>query len=236
MVKITVVYDNNHYSHDLKPDWGFACVIETPDKTILFDTGADGSILLENMKAAGINVSDIDVVVISHNHYDHTGGLCAFLIENPDAEVMISASFPESFKSESEANCSKLLEVKGPQKICDGVFVSGEIEAAVSEQCLIVKAKGCSVVITGCAHPGIVQMVEKSREIVGNKNFFVLGGFHLYKASRSSLDSVVNQLEHVGVVGWGPCHCSGDAIREILQQRYQGQYFEVGTGKVLEFD
>jgi len=230
---MTVVYDNNPYSQDLKEDWGFACVIETPHKTILFDTGADGTILLDNMSKKGINTSKIDVVVISHDHYDHTGGLQAFLNENSDVTVLLPASFPESFKDNVRDKGARLLEVKEAQKICDGVFTSGEIDAAIKEQCLIVETKDCFVVVTGCAHPGIVKMVKKSRDVVGDNRFFVLGGFHLFKDSKTSITKVIDQLEGMGVVGWGPCHCSGDAIREYLKHRYPQGYVEVGVGKVI---
>jgi len=217
LIKITVVYDNNPYSKDLKADWGFACVIETSDKTILFDTGADGAILLDNMNKIGINASNIDSVVISHDHYDHIGGLQAFLNKNPNAEILLPASCPES------------------KKICDGIFVSGEIDGTCKEQCLIVETKDCFVVITGCAHPGIVKMVEKSRDIVGDNSFFVLGGFHLFKEPKALIAEIVDELDKIGVVGWGPCHCSGDVIREYLRRRYKQQYVEVGVGKVLSF-
>lgn len=233
MVTVRVVYDNNPYAEDLKADWGFACVIETPSKVILFDTGADGAILLENMSKMNVKISDIDSIVISHDHYDHTGGLQTFLSEKSDVEVMIPASFSESFKDDVRRNGAQLIEVKESQEICDGVFVSGEIDGAIKEQCLIVETKDCFTVVTGCAHPGIVKMVEEARKIVGNKRFFVLGGFHLFKDSKPSIVGVVEQLERMDVVGWGPCHCSGDDIREYLKQRYKQQYVDVGVGKVL---
>jgi len=75
-VKVTIIYDNEAKLPGLKADWRFSCLIESRDapKT-LFDTGASGAILLHNMRELGLDPSAIDIVVISHPHADHTGGL-----------------------------------------------------------------------------------------------------------------------------------------------------------------
>ena len=76
-MKLTIVYDNDIYKKDmgLKADWGFSCLIETEGEAILFDTGAKGEILLENMEILGVNPKSISKIVISHEHWDHNGGL-----------------------------------------------------------------------------------------------------------------------------------------------------------------
>ena len=74
-VTIVVVYDNYQVNSNLSPAWGFGCVIRTPTQDILFDTGGDSSILLSNMEKMNIDPKDIDIVVISHIHGDHVGGL-----------------------------------------------------------------------------------------------------------------------------------------------------------------
>jgi len=81
-VKIKILYDNTVFQSGLKPDWGFSCLVETPNRTILFDTGSNGSILLENMKKLDIDPLSIDEVFISHPHFDHVGGLSVFLNYN----------------------------------------------------------------------------------------------------------------------------------------------------------
>jgi 7,8-dihydropterin-6-yl-methyl-4-(beta-D-ribofuranosyl)aminobenzene 5'-phosphate synthase len=79
---ITVVYDNNPYIEGLTTSWGFACVIKEAEKTILFDTGGDSAVLLNNMQQLGMDPKEIDVVVLSHIHGDHVGGLNGFLQVN----------------------------------------------------------------------------------------------------------------------------------------------------------
>ena len=77
--------------------WGFSVVISGAEKTILFDTGGS-DVLIENMKKLDIDPGTIDIVIISHNHWDHTGGLDSFLSINPNVTVYAPASFPEEFK------------------------------------------------------------------------------------------------------------------------------------------
>jgi 7,8-dihydropterin-6-yl-methyl-4-(beta-D-ribofuranosyl)aminobenzene 5'-phosphate synthase len=78
-MKLTIVYDNEVKKKELKPGWGFSCLIETKSASILFDTGADSPTLLHNMRELDIDPKNIGTIVISHAHGDHTGGLSGIL-------------------------------------------------------------------------------------------------------------------------------------------------------------
>ena len=84
---ITIIYDNESFRQGLRADWGFACLIEAYGKRILFDTGTDGTLLLENMHALDISPNSIDELFLSHAHFDHIGGMAAFLKENENLKV-----------------------------------------------------------------------------------------------------------------------------------------------------
>ena len=75
-IRITVIYDNNPGMMGLEADWGFSCIIWGLDRTILFDTGQQPSILMSNMAKLGINPKQVELIVLSHEHGDHIGGLC----------------------------------------------------------------------------------------------------------------------------------------------------------------
>ena len=99
-IAITVVYDNNPGAEGLTPAWGFACIIQLPEKTILFDTGGDGRILLGNMRQLNIAPKEIDAIVLSHIHGDHTGGLPSVLRIRSGVAVYIPAGFQTAFKEQ----------------------------------------------------------------------------------------------------------------------------------------
>lgn len=96
---ITIVYDNNRYDERLETAWGFSCLVEGLEKTILFDTGGDSAMLLRNMSKLRIDPQSVDVIVISHIHCDHLGGLSGLLEENNNVTVYLPQSLPESIKN-----------------------------------------------------------------------------------------------------------------------------------------
>jgi len=78
-MKVTIIYDNTAFRKDFQADWGFSALVEIKERKILFDTGANGRILLSNMEKLKINPKEIEDIFISHLHWDHTGGLSSFL-------------------------------------------------------------------------------------------------------------------------------------------------------------
>ena len=131
-MRITIIYDNEVREEGLQADWGFSCLIEAKEvPQILFDTGTSGSILLHNMKILGIDPSAIGIIVISHGHGDHTGGLSSILEVNKDAEIYLPASVGGTLSGR------KVTKVKQPIQICENVFSTGELKG--TEQSLALK-------------------------------------------------------------------------------------------------
>lgn len=96
---IEIIHDNYPCADSMKTAWGFSARVTGPDKTILFDTGSDGTLLLENTAKLQIEPAGIEVVVLSHVHGDHTGGLTGFLKASAHVEVYLPASFPAKVKN-----------------------------------------------------------------------------------------------------------------------------------------
>jgi len=234
-ISITVVFDNYPYRKDLKDSWGFACVVRGAEKTILFDTGGDGAILMGNLEKLKIDPQGVDAVVLSHAHGDHTGGLNAFLRANPRVEVYAPGSFPESFKADVRATGAKLVEVSGALEICDGVWSTGEAGQGVSEESLALRTDRALTLVTGCAHPGIVSIIERAKKLLGGEVLLAMGGFHLRSESEAGLKKIFNRFRELGVQRAGPSHCSGDRTRELFKKEYGEDFVKIGVGYTVHF-
>ena len=180
-IGVTILYNNYVSADGIKSDWGFSCILKGTEKTILFDTGTNGELLLENIEKLKIDANDIEVVVISHNHGDHTGGLLAFLGKNSSISVYLPPSCSDSFVRQVKATGAKVATVDAPVEICKGVHLTGPMGTQIVEQSMIVDTTKGAVVITGCAHPGIIDIVRKSKAILPKETHIVFGGFHLLR-------------------------------------------------------
>jgi len=228
-ITLISVYDNYQVDSKLKTAWGFATLIKTPEELILFDTGGDSEILLSNMEKLGINPLSVKKVVISHIHSDHVGGLEGFLERNSNVTVFIPSSFPQSVKSMIIQKGARLVEVSAPREISDFIYTTGELYAFPPEQSLIIDSRKGLVIITGCAHPGIVNIVKRVKELMKrDKVHLVLGGFHHPPIS------CVKEFKELGVERVAPSHCTGDSVRESFMKEYEENFIEYGVGKVIE--
>jgi 7,8-dihydropterin-6-yl-methyl-4-(beta-D-ribofuranosyl)aminobenzene 5'-phosphate synthase len=233
-VTITVVYDNIAYRPGLETAWGFACVLQRDDGSILFDTGGDGRMLLANMAALGLDPRDLDAVVLSHIHADHTGGLDAVLKANPEVTVYLPQAFPAVFKDRVRSQAARVVEVTDPLEIRPGVWSTGQMGSSIVEQALLVQTDAGLDVITGCAHPGILEIVRRAREVGKGEIGLVLGGFHLSGASAPMLRSVVSGLGELGANRIAPCHCTGENAVALIAKVFGERYQRCGVGLVLQ--
>jgi 7,8-dihydropterin-6-yl-methyl-4-(beta-D-ribofuranosyl)aminobenzene 5'-phosphate synthase len=232
---ITIIYDNNSYDNRLQSDWGFSALVEYNEHVLLFDTGRDGAMLMENMRILGIDPTRIESVMLSHAHGDHTGGLTALLEFGARPTVYLLSSFPVAFKRQVE-RIAQVEEVTPGQSI-GGVFYStGEIRRNTPEQALVIKTEPGLVIITGCAHPGIIEIIEEAREMFAEPVLLVLGGFHLGANSRAEIDAILTDFRRLGVLQVAPCHCTGDQAIARFAVEYGEDYIQAGVGKVIRLD
>jgi 7,8-dihydropterin-6-yl-methyl-4-(beta-D-ribofuranosyl)aminobenzene 5'-phosphate synthase len=232
-VTIIVTYDNNPHDERLKTAWGFSCLIRLGEKSILFDTGGDSPRLLYNMRQLEIDPEEVDMIVLSHIHGDHVGGLSGFLEENSDVTVYVPESFPGNFKDGVRSSGAKLVEVKQAGELSDNVYTTGEVDGGIKEQSLIVKTRDGIVIITGCAHPGVVKIVERAKQLVKGDVLLVMGGFHLGGKSEREIQEIVASFKELGVLHAGPCHCSGDRARRLFREAYGEDFLQIGVGGVI---
>lgn len=211
MIKITIIYDNTVCKAGLQADWGFAALIDVNEHRVLFDAGADGHILLENMKVCGIDPLSIDTVFMSHHHFDHTGGLAAFLHKNPEVQVYVPASL------RGIRHAKEIHHITEACEIFEGVHSSGELKNI--EQCMFIESKSGLIVIAGCSHPGIDAILDEAKK--HGHIHLLFGGFHGFKD--------FDLLQDIDLVC--PTHCTKH-IKEIAQI-YPHKYIEGGAGREL---
>jgi 7,8-dihydropterin-6-yl-methyl-4-(beta-D-ribofuranosyl)aminobenzene 5'-phosphate synthase len=231
-INITIVCDNNPYKEGLETGWGFSCLISGAEKSILFDTGPGGSLLV-NMEKLAIEPQSIDTVVLSHIHPDHTGGLEGFLEKNPDVAVYLPKSFPERFKDNVLSQGAKVIEVGQPMEICENVWSAGQTGKWIKEQSFVIKTDKGSVLIVGCSHPGIVNILNEAKDLVKDDILLVMGGFHLECAGKSKIEKVLSVFRHLQVRYVGLCHGSGDKARSLFEEYFDRKYIKLGAGKVI---
>jgi len=211
-MKIQIIYDNTSINQYLKPDWGFAALIQAFGKNILFNTGANGEILLYNMKILNIDPDNISDVFISHYHFDHIGGLSHFLNKNSD----ITLHAPTSFRGVRYAR--DVIYYDKPQEVFKHFYTTGELGNI--EQSLAVETDKGLFIIAGCSHPGMHEILKATR-IFGDI-YGIVGGLHGFDQYELFQDFQMIC----------PSHCTKH-IAEIKDQ-FPEKYIEGGAGRVIE--
>jgi 7,8-dihydropterin-6-yl-methyl-4-(beta-D-ribofuranosyl)aminobenzene 5'-phosphate synthase len=215
-MRLNILYDNKS-GNGFVNGWGFSCLVETGSRNILFDTGWDGNVLLHNIEKWGIIKEDIDTIVISHEHWDHMGGLTHIL--HPDVSVYVPNSFSKELKTEIKQRAGK-VEGTGPKKIAPDVFTTGEMGDKIKEQALLLKIDQDIVVVTGCAHPGLEKFIDAAKDF--GEAYGVLGGFHKFNDFEC--------LNNISMII--PCHCT--RYKDKIKTIFPDKYMECKAGCIIE--
>lgn len=220
MFTVLEVYNNIPYDPDIKADFGYSCFIKEPG--VLFDSGAHGDILLYNLNRLGISVDQINYFVLSHDHWDHNGGIGALLDENPN----IISYCPPDTSEETRMILSRgagCFSTHGWLELSPGVFLTGPVEGSyaekkITEQSIVLENEKGLFLITGCSHPHISKILG----YVKNKGdvFGVVGGFHDVN------EEDVRSLE--GLEYLSPSHCT-TAI-EAIAEEFGENFVRSGAG------
>lgn len=233
---LTIVYDNTVSNTELRADWGFSCLVQTAEATLLFDAGGDGELLMKNLDNLGIDPSGIDMVVLSHAHWDHTAGLEAFLRVRGPVDVYLPASLPPFHQRDIARWGARIFPITASREIADGVFSTGELSGAIREQALIVSTSRGLIVITGCAHPGVERIVSTALDLLDKPVLLLVGGFHLLHADPQMVQTLIERLKALGVRYVAPCHCTGDAAISAFKKTYAERCLSGGAGQVIAID
>ncbi len=233
-IRFTIIYDNVPYKEGLRTDWGFSCLVEGLDKTILFDAGRYDDLFLSNLSKLKVDLNQIDELFLSHDHPDHIGGVNKVLAVRSDINVSLVESFPSGFKKSIGKRGAGVRETDRPCMITNNCLSTGEMTSVVkNEHSLIIPTDQGSIILTGCAHPGVVDIVEQTKAITKQDIVLVAGGFHLLMDDASSIRKKAEQLKDLGVHNVAPSHCSGGEAIDILADVFGDRFLESGVGRLL---
>ena len=236
-VNLTIIYDNNPMKNGLQTDWGFACLVEVGKTKLLFDTGDNGGILLGNMAKLNIDPKSVGLVFLSHFHHDHTGGLRDFLKINPKVKVYFPQSFPAELVEMIKNSVAALIPVSSFKELQTNIFSLGEFGGVIPEQSLAVRTSKGIVVVTGCAHPGIINILEKAKSNFSNELIYLsVGGFHLHPLNNDELKNIIQKIFDMDILTVVPVHCSGSAARKMFEDVFGDGYIDAGVGKIIKIE
>ena len=230
-LNLTILYDNISGSPGLTSHWGFAALVEYGGHTLLFDTGRDGDILLDNMEQLGVDPLSIEAVILSHAHFDHTGGLQALLDTGVRPTVYAPAEFEDAFKEQVRSQ-TELVEVTDAVEVIPGVHTTNPV-GRIREEALVVETGDGAVVITGCAHPGVAEMVRQAQAVTSSQIAYLVGGFHLFQHRSELLPPIITEVRQLGVAKVLPAHCTGDEAIDLFRTEYGEDFTEGGVGRTI---
>ena len=253
-MRITTIVDNTA-SGNMWAEHGQAILIEKDDRSILFDTGQTPEVLRYNMGNLGIAPEEIDTIVLSHGHYDHTGGLPWLVKANHDLEIYGHPDvFADKYSKKGDEYryigmpekgdniTERFHAVTGPQEIADGITILGEIPVKNREEWenghkgMLVKENGEYVqdllkddtaiivdigeglmLITGCSHSGIRNIIEYAEKVGGKDVMLVIGGMHQSSAPISLLDRTIDYMKEKKFMVM-PGHCTGFNAMSLMKE------------------
>lgn len=279
-LKVTILVENTvGVPLGLLSEWGLSMHLDFGDERILFDTGEQGN-LISNAQILGCDLRQVDRLILSHGHYDHTGGLLKFLQYRGRVPVY---AHPDLFtghygrKIDRQGNkknryigvsyCQELLESTGaefhwhrePVELRPGIWLSGEIPRESAFECVdkgLVTVKGEQVVqdlipddlslfyltdqgliiLLGCAHSGLVNIVEHAKRVTGEDRVqAIIGGTHLGPAAPDQQEQTIEYLKGLNLACLAPNHCTGLPMLSKLAAEFSDIFVWASAGKTLEF-
>ncbi|MCX6674529.1 MAG: MBL fold metallo-hydrolase [Methanothrix sp.] len=278
--RLTIIVENSA-SLDNSSVWaqhGLSIFLELgygPERIrLLWDTGASSEVMLHNADALDLDLNVIDLICLSHGHYDHTGGLMGVLqrrngriciLAHPDifspklkdrpALQFIGAPFT---RTQAKAAGAIMLDCRGPAAVAPGVMTTGEVprietiekvegfwtvregqycqDTIPDDQALAVNMPGKGlVVITGCAHSGIINTIRHAQKITGvEKLYALIGGFHLMEADDKRIEATAEALRKLDPAIVRPGHCTGQKAVYRLQESLGERCRPLAVGDTIQ--
>ncbi len=240
-MKITFIYENSLAIKGLKHGFGFSCLIEDRDKKILFDIGGNKEAFFYNIQKLKINLNSITHLIFSHQHWDHTSGFTEVVKKlNDKCLIYIPFKFNKNLLNQIPLN-RVLIKTRNIRQICKNfslIVLKGSSLVlkeffSVYEQSLIIQSPKGLIIITGCAHPGIIKILENIKKEFKEEIYCVIGGFHLTRSFEKNIIHIIDNFNMLNIKNVVPCHCSGKKALKLFEERFINKTYNIGTGSVI---
>ena len=281
-MKILNLIENTEGAAGCAAEHGLSFYIETEDHRLLMDLGPSASVI-GNAEKLGVDLKAVDTVILSHGHYDHSGGILPFTKLNPEAKIYLQGSaFGEYYSIRDNGpeyigldpairELPQVMTVNGEYRIDKELFLFSGIRGKknwpvsnynlrkkengeflqddfIHEQCLVITEGERRILLSGCAHNGILNILDRFEEVCGGAPDIVISGFHMMKKSgytdeeRQVIRDTARKLKKYPTVFY-TCHCTGikafDMMKKIMGEKLQyvhcGEYVPADiTAEILE--
>lgn len=245
-------------------EWGFAALVEMGGTKLLYDTGYHPDLVYLNAEKLGVDLSDVEQVILSHAHIDHIGGLMSLrnrlMKDNPKALSVahIGAGFlaewhdpndpvadrnrAKTIIEQYENSGGNVVLHTGPTELLPGVWLSGpvprrhdeknwDVEGSIhwngkfvedyvpEDMALYIDSPDGTVVLTGCAHAGIINILDYALAVAEKDSVdTAVGGFHLFNAEERVVEWTAQQFRRVGIRRFLAAHCTGIESAHVLRE------------------
>ena len=222
-----ILFDNYQSMNKCKNLWGFSLYLE--EYRLLFDTGSNGRVLLQNMKKANVDPKKIEYIFISHFHWDHIFGIDSLLEINDNITLILPNSFSDTFTKDLETLTKQVIVInEEPQKLFGNLYTTGVLGKETPEQSLIIKDEYPKLIV-GCSHYGIEKITKIAKWVINCDIKMVAGGFHLLEKSKEDILNIIIILKKLGVKSVLPTHCTGDEAIMLFKEHFGENYYAGGV-------
>ena len=279
-MKIVNLIENTEGREECAYAHGLSFYAETSKHKILMDLGPSDE-TLRNAEILGIDLSEVDTVILSHGHYDHSGGIMPFVKINPDVRIYMQdtadgdyyadhgenaeggryryigidkniADLPQTVKLHGDCRIDDELELFTIKKRShalpftnkrllikkDNEFVRDNF---AHEQYLVIKEGDRKILLSGCAHNGMISILDAFTEKYGRSPDVVISGFHLMKKTEYSdeeireITAIASELVKYPTMFF-TCHCTGEPAYDIMKSVMGRQLQYIHSGEEADLD
>ena len=257
-IRIVTLIEDTPGERESISEHGLSFYVETPLHKLMVDAGPSESTLV-NAEKFGINLQEVDTLILSHGHYDHSGGIIPFSRINGKAAVLLqSSALGDYYNGERYIGIDKRIADLPNAVICNGdkkidnelslfTNISGRRlwpesnlilseekngvriqDSFMHEQCLVINACKKTILLSGCAHNGILNILDKFNEIYNRYPDCVFSGFHMMKKTPyeqreiETIQAIAKELKDTPTVYYSG-HCTGipafDIMKEIMEDK-----------------